>query len=157
MSAHVGRASHPRGTARHRRSRQVVWGGMGVPVSWHRSRGLSIGSALEPSWVTGRSMRAPRVIVAPCAALSRASLPPRRPLPGQHPDTIVHQTLIGRVRGEEAPTDHPGSGAVELLFRVRPGGGVAQSGQVKVCGGERPAMPDDPHAARVDDCLARRG
>ena len=31
MSAHVGRASHPRGTARHRRSRQVAWGGMGVP------------------------------------------------------------------------------------------------------------------------------
>ena len=32
MSAHVGRPSHPRGTARHRRSRQVAWGGVTTPL-----------------------------------------------------------------------------------------------------------------------------
>jgi len=43
MSAHVGIASHPRGTVRHLRSRQVSWGGMGVPASWRRSRGADHG------------------------------------------------------------------------------------------------------------------
>ena len=100
MSAHVGRASHPRGSATPALERSR--GGMGVLVSWHRSRGLSIGSALEPSWVTGRSMRAPASSWRR-ALLSSASLPPRRPLPGQHPDTIVHQTLRGRVRWGGGP------------------------------------------------------
>src|SRR5262245_29484212 len=75
----------------------------------------AVGTTLR---VTLRPTLAHHTIVAPYAPAHRLPAPPWPLLSGHDRDAIVHQALVGRVRGDEPPADHPGIGPGELLGRI---------------------------------------
>ena len=135
MSAHVGKSVSPTRHGATPALGQVAWEAWASPGELaqvegaeHRERA----QAFLGDWTlhagTSRHRGAVRCSLS---GLPATTAPPTRAAPRYDCPPDAHRS---RPLAEEAPTDHPGSGAVELLFRVRPGGGVAQSGRSQSAG-----------------------